>query len=148
MTRREDKKARVKDQPLVGKNPKAVANYSYSKLNPSWRISKLCLRDPYGWQSLPIEKIQYIQQKLLHLESMTWDEILVKNGHHHEVDITRLCRQAQDYLEEMSLDDIDQVLSLRLTGKERVWGILNNGVVELLWWDPNHEICSSKLKHT
>ena len=80
---------------------------------------------------------------------MTWDQILVKGKKsHHLVEITKLCKAAQDYLAETSIEDIDEVLSLRLSGTERIWGILDRGVVELLWWDPKHEICPSLLKHT
>jgi len=145
-----EKNPKAKKQPSVEKGAKAVTNPdSYLRLNPSWRISKLCFRDPYGWHVLVAEKIYYIQQKLKDLELMTWNDILVKDrSKHHQIDVSRLCKPAQDYLEDMSIDDIDEVLSLRLTNKERVWGILSGGVVELLWWDPEHEICPSPLKHT
>lgn len=36
----------------------------------------------------------------------------------------------------------------RITAKERVWGLLVEDVFYLLWWDPEHEVCPSHLKHT
>jgi len=39
----------------------------------------------------------------------------------------------------------DALVSLRLSGKERVWGILQENALLLLWWDPGHEICPSIL---
>lgn len=144
------KSAKALKQPSTGKKPKTIENPdAYLKLSPAWRISKLHFKDPYGWHILAIKDVYRIQQKLLHFESMTWDQILVKGKKlHHLVEITKLCKAAQDYLAEISIEDIDEVLSLRLSGTERIWGILDRGVVELLWWDPKHEICPSLLKHT
>lgn len=48
----------------------------------------------------------------------------------------------------IGLDDQDALVSLGLTGRERIWGFIANGVMNLLWWDPNHEVCPSLLKHT
>ena len=39
---------------------------------------------------------------------------------------------------------LDDVVSLRLSGPERVFGYLDNGVLVLLWWDPLHQVCPSK----
>ena len=55
-------------------------------------------------------------------------------------DIAILCKDAQRRIEELHLD-IDQVFSLRLTETLRIYGILENGVFNVLWYDPNHEIC-------
>ena len=60
----------------------------------------------------------------------------------------KLCSHAQKRLVEMKLDDVDEVHSLRLSGVHRVWGILTENVLTLLWWDPNHEVCPSLKKHT
>lgn len=48
-----------------------------------------------------------------------------------------------DALEEIGLA-LDDVVSLRLSGPERVFGYLDNGVLVLLWWDPIHQVCPSK----
>jgi len=144
------KQAKARNQPVIGKNVKTNSNPSeYLNLYPSWRVSRLYFHDPYGWHVLAADKVREVQQKLISLESMTWNEILVRNeGRYHQVDISKLCKAAQSRPVEMSIDDIDEILSLRLTGRERVWGLLKGGVVELLWWDPEHEICPSLQSHT
>lgn len=43
---------------------------------------------------------------------------------------------AQARLKELRLDDFEQVVSLRLSGQERVFGIQDRRVLSLLWWDP------------
>jgi hypothetical protein len=80
---------------------------------------------------------------------MTWSDILIKSKkQNHSVPISSLCNKAQMRLKEIHCDYIDELLSLHLTGMERVWGILDQGVMTLLWWDPKHEVCHSFLKHT
>ena len=118
-------------------------------MNPSWRVSRMELADPYGWQKLTIEEARRVIIRLGHFESMTWNEILVgANKQNHSVSIDGLSKEARNRLEELQLDDLDELLSLRISGEERVWGILQEGVVLVLWWDPEHRVCPSLKKHT
>lgn len=122
---------------------------SYYDINPSWRISRIELVDPYGWHTLDINLIASIKIKLSCFETMTWREILMDaKKQNHFVSISDLSSQAQAHLKNTGQDDIDQLVSLRLTGTQRVWGIWEKGVLNLLWWDPYHQVCSSKKKHT
>jgi hypothetical protein len=105
------------------------------------------MAEPFGWNTVGGEKLKDIQGKLRSFESMTWGEIL--NGtQNHLVPVNRLCNKAQERLSELRQDDLENMLSMRLSGKERVWGILSEGVCTLIWWDPEHEICPAPLKHT
>lgn len=72
---------------------------------------------------------------------MRWSEILGRDS--HEMPVERLCTEAQQRLVTLKLDDTDRVLSLRVTGRERVFGVRMDEPVYLLWWDPNHEVCPS-----
>jgi hypothetical protein len=136
--------------PSTNKEPKIASSPTgYYHLRPSWRISKLEMAEPYGWHTLDIQKLSYIQGKLAHFESMTWDEILIKSKKfNHSIATNKLSSDAQRRLREINQDDIDELVSLRLTGVERVWGILDQGILTLIWWDPNHNVCPSLLKHT
>ena len=78
---------------------------------------------------------------------MTWQEIL-ESRQHHPIEINRLCPAAQRRLAEISQDDIDDLISLRLGGRERIWGIRDGATLKLLWWDPDHQVCPATLKHT
>jgi hypothetical protein len=62
--------------------------------------------------------------------------------------VGELCKTARDRLEDLRLEDIDELVSLRLGGAERVWGIRDGNVMLLLWWDPEHAVCPSLKKHT
>jgi len=105
--------------------------------------------DPYGWHEVGSTKLQEIQQKLSSFEAMTWNEILVTaKKQNHSVPCEDLCKKAQDRLAELRLDDVDELVSLHLSGRERVWGIRSHNVLTALWWGSDHSICPSLKKHT
>jgi hypothetical protein len=139
----------VAREPTVDKIAKAVHGPNANDLQPAWRISSLQMIDPYGWHQIDRAKMQEIQQKLASFEAMTWTEILVRaKKQNHSVRRQDLCKAAQDHLADIRLDDVDELISLRLSGKERVWGIRSHNVLTVLWWDPDHEVCPSLKKHT
>lgn len=146
----QDKKPKAKINPSTNKQPKvASAPTSFHNMKPSWRISSIEMVEPYGWHTLDANMLLYIKDKLISFESMTWAEILVQGKKfHHTVAITNLSSEAKSRLREINQDDVDELVSLRLSGKERVWGILDQGVLTLLWWDPEHQVCPSLKKHT
>ena len=99
------------------------------------------LVDPFGWHEIDSEKIRVVREKLGHFETMTWNEILIAGKkRNHTVLVDRLCAQARKRIREVQPDQ-EELVSLRLTGPERVWGILSEGVLTVLWWDPRHQVC-------
>lgn len=132
------------------KDPKRTSDpTSYYNINPSWRISRIELVDPYGWHTLDIVSIASIKTKLSYFETMTWREILLDSKkQNHFIDIYKLSPLAQARLKDICQDDIDELVSLRLTGTQRVWGIWETGVLNLLWWDPNHQVYPTQKKNT
>lgn len=119
------------------------------RLYPSWQISLLQMIDPWGWHDLEKTKTEEIKKKLAEFEEKDWNTILVKEKRrNHRIPVNNLCKGAQGRLAEIGQDDVDYVVSLRLSGQERVFGILNMGVLRLLWWDPDHQICPAPKKHT
>lgn len=105
--------------------------------------------DPFGWHEIGHEKLTEIRSKLASLEDSTWNDILLTSKkQNHRIPIGDLEDDAQRRLRELHLDDVDEVISLRLSGKERVFGICYDVALTLLWWDPEHKVCRSELKHT
>jgi len=85
-----------------------------------------------------------VQKKLADFESMTWHEILTRSKHqHHTVLVEELSSRAQRRLEEIDEDDHDELVSLRLSGTKRIYGIRSGHVLDLLWWDPAHQVYPS-----
>jgi hypothetical protein len=105
--------------------------------------------DPFGWHILDGEGFQRIHKKLSQFESMTWAEILIDGKKlNHLAPVDDLCSEAKKRLTEIGRADVEELVLLRLSGRERIWGKLDQGVMTVIWWDPNHEVCPSLLKHT
>ncbi|RKZ48063.1 MAG: hypothetical protein DRR16_22345 [Candidatus Parabeggiatoa sp. nov. 3] len=115
----------------------------------SWQIRTLDLDGPWGWGELDAEALIYIHGKLAQFECMTWAEIKHPNTGCHPIKITALCSEAQKRLTEIKVIEFEEELfSLRLSGKERIWGIRERHIFKILWWDPRHEVYPVSKKHT
>lgn len=88
-----------------------------------------------------------ILPKLKEFENLSWNE-LDKDRHgkkgkskHHFIDIAKLIGDAQKRLQNIGLSDLDQIYSLRLEGKLRLYGLRKQNCFEIVWVDTEHEIC-------
>jgi hypothetical protein len=80
--------------------------------------------DPFGWHVADTAVIHFIRTKLSNFETMTWSDITIKaKKQNHTVAAGMLCARAQKRLKDLKLDDLDGLLSLRLSGAQRVWGL-------------------------
>lgn len=90
-----------------------------------------------------------MRQKLGYLESQTWNKITIKGKkQNHSIPVEDLCRAAQEGLLAVKQNDVAELVSLHLSGKERVWGIRDKYIFKILWWDPDHLVCPSLKKCT
>jgi hypothetical protein len=127
--------------PSRDKFPKLVPTEGYYHLRPAWRVARMEIVDPFGWHRIPADKVHEIRGKLGGFEGQTWGDIITKSqNNHHFMAVTKICNEAQARLNELDLDDTDALFSLRLSGRERIWGILDNGIMLVLWWDPFHQV--------
>ena len=62
--------------------------------------------------------------------------------------VAKIVPEMQKRLCDLEKEDLDELYSLRLSGKKRIWGIKESNLLWFLWWDPEHEICPSLLKNT
>lgn len=141
----------------------------YYQKNPSWRFSNADMEHE-RWSVLEVQegdvveapsapggtKITYdfsqsidraLLDGLMARESTAWSTILTQNGgrrngtNSHNIPIGELIKEAQERATELNLDT-DVLLSLRLDGTRRVFGMLEeDGVLRVVWFDRNHEIC-------
>jgi hypothetical protein len=94
-----------------------------------------------GWSSVSDALLHEIRGKLAHFEGKTWNEILIREKHwNHTVPVSKLRSTARERLRAMKLDDVEEVVSLRLTGAQRLWGYRILAVFHVLWWDPEHKV--------
>ena len=142
-----NKNPKTSFSPTPSKKPKAIDYTDANRSQPSWRVSLLELVDPFGWHKITTSQLYEIREKLKNFESMTWNEILIDSKkQNHSINKSKLCREARKRLKEIELDDVDDVVSLRLKGEQRIWGIRQHNALLLLWWDPDHKICPSKKR--
>lgn len=93
-----------------------------------------------------------ILPKLWGFDSMTWGEIMGASGgraagtNHHPVKVEDLSKAARDRLREIELDDVEELFSLRLDGRKRIYGIRDGRILELLWYDPDHTVYPIKRR--
>lgn len=114
--------------------------------NPIWRIGRIDFDGPWCPKGIHKEVLLQVVSKLKHFESTPWTEI-ERHGSHF-IAVKDLIPDAKKRLQLLRLDDTDVLFSLRLSGRERLWGLRSNDVFAVLWWDPEHQICPSEKKHT
>lgn len=63
-----------------------------------------------------------VMESLRNMETRTHSEVFVSaKKHNHRIPLSGLCPDAQARLGELGRDDLDELISLRVTGKQRVW---------------------------
>jgi hypothetical protein len=112
----------------------------------SWHIRIIDRDGRWGWNKVNNLVLEDILVKMSSFETMKWSEILNRNN--HAVPISKICHDAQKRLEILKQDDVDEMISLHLSGLKRIWGIRDQDILKILWWDPDHTVCPSLRKHT
>ena len=135
------------------RNPKtrktATSDPSLTTANKKlmWRVSKIDDDGQWGWNQVSCSYFfEHIWEKMYHFETMTWSEIL--GPKHHSIAVSNIISSARRRLQELEHDDVEELVSFRLSGTQRLWAIRLEHVSFLLWWDPNHEICPSHKRRT
>ena len=92
--------------------------------------------------------------KMVDYSSMTWGEVKRQThddgkSKHHFLTPGSLSIGAVERLKAKDLEEFsDYIFSFALQNKIRIVGIRNGEKFHVLWYDPNHEICPSKMRHT
>ncbi len=137
----------TKAVPVLGGRHLAAVETPRDDVRISWRLGSVDTDGRRGWYQLDKGTALYLHNKLASFESMTWGE-LAASTNHKQIPVENLCAAAQQRLVELRRDDLGDLWELRLGGKQRVWGWRSGDVMNLLWWDPEHEVCPSSKKHT
>ncbi len=146
--RKPPKRTICREHPSQKKKTNKIELLSSDLEKPAWQFRQIDWSGLWGWHKLEANKWQEILTKLGHFETRTWADIK-SDGNNHSVDIQNSPNpEVLKRLAEIHQDDIDELFSLRLSGKERLWGILDNHILKILWWDMNHEVWPSKKKQS
>ena len=149
--KKKPKKPTHKKFPKINKIPRGIEKVKQIEEEYiSWRLRILDRTGDWCWRGIDEKTIwKDIHSKLSEFERKTWNEILIKEKkRNHTIPVSDICTEAQKRLKKIKQDDIDDLISLRLTGKKRVWGIRAGNVLKVLWWDPGHTVCPTQKKHT
>ncbi len=130
----------------LSKTPKSIST-SVSNEHFRWDVRNADFDGEYGWKKVEIKTLfREIIPKLRQFESMKWGEIEGEDSHF--VDVDKCSTEAQKRLKRIKLDDLEQLFSLRIGGKKRIFGWREKSVFHVLWWDPDHKVYPSKMKYT
>jgi hypothetical protein len=140
------RKARAfKKQAEPEKQAKKLQEFTERKAHyPVWQFNLLDWDGPWSWETIDTEKD--ILKKLGHFETRTWGEIegnKEEGSHLVKVDDCPNPR-VKERLKQLELDDIDELFSLRLSGTERIFGILDGFILKILWYDYEHKVWPTK----
>jgi hypothetical protein len=131
----------------LGQKPKTPRAHPFRGGSLAWRFSSADRGGPFAWSEIEGRaEIAEVIKKLSFFETMTESEIRDQGSHTIEID--RLSKPARHRLEQIKLDDLDEVMSFRLMGTQRVFCRIDANIMHVLWWDPNHLVCPSIKKHT
>jgi hypothetical protein len=133
-------------EPRAEKTPISEFHEDWREMRPAWRVSLLEMYTPFGWMELNEANANQVREKLANLESMKWKELI--GYRNHFIKVTELCKDAKDHLVAIQQDDIDSVMSIGITQKSRVVGIMEHNILKLLWWDPEHLVCPVDTPNT
>ncbi|MDP8223216.1 MAG: hypothetical protein P9L99_07655 [Candidatus Lernaella stagnicola] len=151
------KKPKQRVKPLEKKTPQQSHNPDDFREKPfCWRVNKsyIDLDGPYGWKNVSTDALLFEVIKCLQdHEARQWKEVLNDHdskGHkkNHDMPVDKLVTLAQKRLQEINKEEEDSLFSLRVSGKQRLWGIRKSSTLYLLWWDPDHKVYSVKRRHT
>jgi len=121
-----------------------VDPYKYKEQSPSWKFDR-CDKIHPRWSLYHKGKFDTdLLKKLGVFEGLSWRDIERQTHDNnksssHFVKVNNLNKEAQSCLEDFRIFD-DELFSLRITNKERIYGLLNNGIFNIIWYDKHHEI--------
>lgn len=121
--------------------------------HPMWRLSLLDREHNGSWSwEVSAEDLADIVSFLSGMERLTWREIRQQktpaaHNHsrpkHHAMNIADLCKEAQDRLAELKLDEWDELFRFRFGATGRLWGVLSHDrprVFYPIWYDAHHKV--------
>ena len=127
---------------------------SYYQHYPAWNFNS-CDTEMWSFTEENVGNIFWkeILPFLQALEKRTWHDILVVDKKkNHSIDVHSLNKKAQNRLIEKYIEQ-ESIISLRITGKHRIYGHISGRVFNILWYDSEHGdnticVCRSHKKRT
>lgn len=115
---------------------------------PSWKFGRFDAECVDWGMATMKANLETVLNGLKSYEEFTWHQIKTMTHDrgktkNHSVDIDGLTPAAKARLNQIKIDDIEEVFSLRFTNLFRVIGIRDGAVLYILWIDPDHKVCKT-----
>ena len=159
MAKDKKKKIDIKKVPDFKSDKKVVANVPSQlyKKPPNWSFSKCDFVHEEWGVNTNKDSLQKIILRLIDFENQkTWGAILTNtagrtnNTQSHQIDVYKIAKRAQNRLVKLGLSEYDEIYSLSVGGKYRIWGVMSveSGTFHLIWLDKNHTVYPVGKRHT
>ena len=139
---------KLKSLILKGNIPRHGDLQQYDDYTPIWSFKKIDCGSKWCWNCLDPIIFKGTLQKLKEIETQKWSQIKASKKLHHTIEVNNLTQDAKSRLIKLQYDELEELFSLHLGGKFRVYGIRVGVTLELLWFDKEHEIYPTHKKHT
>jgi hypothetical protein len=141
--------------PLNGKVPRIKENPdSINSMSPSWNFSRCDKEGRWAFTEDKMNKVfwEKLLPRLQSYEQQSWLEFSGPDKESHFIKIDQLNKCAQQRLEELKINE-EEIFSLRIEGKIRLYGLRHKATLIILWYDDDHgdndtSVCRSHKKHT
>ena len=130
-------------------------NSSTENLKTIWVFDKI---DKNGDFSFDLNKPSFdhfgFLSKMIEYSNQTWAEVRKathdqSKSKHHFIAARELSKSAQKRFKDLKLDESsDAIFSFSFNNKLRIIGIRESQFFHVIWYDANHSVCPSNLKHT
>ena len=139
------KKIKIKEKFVSNKEVKFSPKSQPQRF--SWTYRVFDRQGPFKVKKGTKVNLEDIFQKKKNFETLNSSD-LGKQGSHF-VSTQSLSKEAQKRLKFLKQDDFENLFSFRITGQQRLWCIkLEESLMGILWWDPEHKVCPSKKRNT
>lgn len=144
--RRVKKSAKPKDfeEPKKSAKGKTIAE-DVKEEKFRWTTYTCDFEGPFGWSHVDLKELHLdIIPKLQNFETQTWSELETQSGGHHHFskvsDFSEAARKRLDEIVEHKEGIYAELFSLRLQGSVRIWGVKERAKLQILWYDPDHQV--------
>lgn len=143
-------KTKCKNQSKEKQIPLNAEKTGYDDKEPAWRFNRLDIE----YEDWDLDWCEDLRKKLAAFEGQSWREIKQAAGgrgsgtNSHYVGYDNLTDKAQKRFDKLNLDKEWNLFSLRLKGKERIIGYIEDGVMHIIWHDQNHEVVKTTKRNT
>jgi hypothetical protein len=110
----------------------------------TWRMARVDFGGGWSWKELADDQLANLRRVLAEYETSDL-HALRHDARIREIPVSDMCEEARARLVDLQQEDLDSLWELRLgIASWRVWGVLDRSTFDLLWWDPNHTVCTGR----